>query len=171
MTEEDPNAGLFGRDEPEMSEEEFIEKQIYEKNPKRAAALGDLSYGDLIETLDRMEIPEEGRMRALFEMAVSGTLDLMSDALSVDEAVEVSFSFDMYLGVALANKRFGADLFKENQKALACIKPSDFQSEEAYHKTLAEAEDAWWDMPQPRLDKRTPNEAIRETLSGYGLTE
>ncbi|MDR3282592.1 MAG: hypothetical protein LBS92_03150 [Candidatus Methanoplasma sp.] len=171
MTEEDPNAGLFGRDEPEMSEEEFVEKQIYDKNPKRASALGDLSYDSLIETLNGMDVPEAEKMRALFNMAVGGTLDLVADALPIEDAIEVSFSFDIYLGVALTNKRFGADLFKESQKALVGIKPSESQSDEAYQKTLIEAEDAWWDMPQPRLDKRTPNEAIRETLGRYGLTE
>ncbi|MDR0523144.1 MAG: hypothetical protein LBG62_01795 [Candidatus Methanoplasma sp.] len=167
----DPNAGLFGRDEPEISEEEFASKQIYEKNPKRASALADLCYADLESALGGMDLDEEAKRRMLFAMTVNGVLDLIADSLDAETAMEVSYCLDMYMGVSLANKRFSVDLFKEHGKALAGIRPSDFDDEEVYLKTLAEAEERWWEMPQPRLDKRTPNEAIRETLSRYGLTE
>jgi hypothetical protein len=167
---DDPNADLFGRNEEE-SEEEQAYKQIYEKNPKRVAALGDLWYNEMMKEIESMDIPEEAKYKMIFSMTSNSIFDMFGDACSTDTALEATFSFDIYMGVSLTNKKFKVDLFKEHQKALADIERDKFSSEEEYEKAILEFEERWWDIPQPLLDKRTPNDAIMESLSKYGLTE
>ncbi|MCL2510312.1 MAG: hypothetical protein FWF07_04455 [Methanomassiliicoccaceae archaeon] len=168
---DDPNADLFGLNEEEISEEEMADKQLYEKNPKRVAALADLSYEGLIKTIDEVDVPEDAKRKMIFSMTANSVLDLLFDACPLDLGLEASFSFDMYVGALLTNKKFKVDLFKELEQALMGIKRDDFPDNEAYGMALEEFEEQWWDIPQPLLDKRNPNDAILETLSKYGLTE
>jgi DNA-binding MarR family transcriptional regulator len=76
---------------------------------------------------------------------------------------------DMFIALALTNLRYKVDLLGEQQKALQTIDREKCQDDEEYLRVLSDAEDAWWDIPQPLLDKRTPKDAIRETLRKYGL--
>jgi hypothetical protein len=168
---DDPNADLLGLNEEGPSEEEMIHLQLYEKNPRRVAAVADLWYEAMIKEMEEMEVPEEAVKKMIFSMTANGILDMISDSSPEDVGLEVSYCFDMYLGVSLTNKRFKVDLFKEHQKALMSVKREEFSDDETYERALEEFEDQWWDIPQPLLDKRTPNDAIRETLSKYGLTE
>lgn len=166
--DEDPNAALFGEDEEE-NQEELIYNQIYKKTPKRVEALHKLCFDGIMETLK--EVPEEAKSEMLFKLTATTVLDMLSDAADVDAAMDLSFSLDMYMGVALTNVRYGVNLFEELQKALAEIEPSDFANDEEYERRVADFEEAWWDIPQPRLEKRNPNDAIRESLSMYGLDQ
>jgi hypothetical protein len=168
---DDPNADLFGRNDEEESEEEQAFKQIYEKNPKRVTAIGDLWYDEMMSEIAGMEIPEEAKHKMIFSMVAGSILDMIADASPTDLALETTFSFDIYMGMALTNKRFKVDLFKEHQKALAGIDREKFSTEEDYENAVVEFEEKWWDIPQPLLEKRTPNDAIMESLSKYGLTE
>jgi hypothetical protein len=167
---DDPNAGLFGESEDSISDEEFFEKQLYEKNPRRAAAFGDLCYEIMIEEIDGMDVPEEAKRKMIFTLTANSILDMLCDS-DQELGLEATFSFDIFLGVSLTNKKFKVDLFKEHRQALMGIKREEFPDDETYERALEEFEEQWWDIPQPLLDKRTPNDAIRETLSGYGLTE
>jgi hypothetical protein len=165
----DPNAGLFGDDE-ELSDEEYLEQQIYGKNPGRAAAFGDLCYDEMIEEVDAMDITEEAKRKMIFTLTANSILDMICDS-DQELALDTTFSFDVFLGVSLTTTRFRVDLFKEHLKALMSVKRDDFHDDETYEKALEEFEEKWWDIPQPLLDKRTPNDAIKESLSKYGLTE
>ena len=167
---DDPNADLFGRNDEE-SFEEMAYKQIYEKNPKRVAALSDIWYQEMIDEIDKMDIPEEGKRKMIFSMTANSILDMLGDSSDVEMMMELTFAFDMYMGVSMTNKRFKVDLFKEHQKALAGIDKDKFPSEQDYEDAITEFEEKWWDIPQPLLDKRTPNDAIMESLNKYGLTE
>ena len=167
---DDPNADLFGRDEEE-SFEEIACKQIFDKNPKRVAALSDMWYQDMIDEIDKMDIPEEGKRKLIFSITANSVLDMMGECTDAELAMELTFSFDMYMGVSITNERFKVDLFKEHQKALASVDRTKFPSEEDYERAVVEFEERWWDIPQPLLDKRTPNDAIMESLNKYGLTE
>ncbi|MDR1404503.1 MAG: hypothetical protein LBJ20_02905 [Candidatus Methanoplasma sp.] len=169
-TDLDPNAELFGLYD-KVSEEEAENRQLYEKNPGRVAALGDLWYDTMIAEIDGMDIPEEAKRRMIFSMTANGVLDMISDSAPSDVGLEATFSFDMFLGVSLTNKRFKVDLFKEHRNALIGVKRDDFPDDSTYEMALEEFEESWWEIPQPLLEKRTPNDAIRETLSKYGLTE
>ncbi len=168
---DDPNADLFGMSDDEQSQDEMAHRQLYEKTPERVNALSDLWYNELMEEVDNMDIPEEAKRKIIFSMTANSILDMISDSNPIDLGLDVTFYFDMFLGVSLTNKRFKVDLFKEHQQALMGIKIEDFPDEEAYENAVLEFEERWWDIPQPLLEKRTPNDAIRETLSKYGLTE
>jgi len=171
MDKDDPNANLFGYDEEENIEENAY-KQMYEKNPLRVNALANLWYDEMVSLIKAEgDIPEDAKMQLLFNMTANSILDMMADAVPSEMGVDMTFYFDMFMGVALTNKRFGVDLFKEQQKALVEILPSKFPSDEEYKKALTEFEEAWWSIPQPKLEKRNPNDAIRESLDKYGLTE
>jgi len=168
---DDPNADLFGLNDEQLSEEEMIDKQLYEKNPGRVAALADLVYDSLIKELESTDLPEDAKRKMIFSMAANSVLDIMFDSSPVELGMEASFCFDMYVGASLTNKKFKVDLFKELEQALLDIKGEDFPDEDAHQMALEEFEEKWWEIPQPLLDKRTPNDAILELLSKYGLTE
>ena len=170
MNKDDPNAALFAADEEE-SEEEMIYNQTYGKNPKRADLLMDLIYKDMIDALDRQNLPEEAKRQMIFKMTASSLLDMIMDSSELEDGLEVSYSLDMFMGVAHTNVRYNVDLFKEHEKAMLTVKPSDFDSEEAYENALQEFEEKWWYVPQPLLEKRHPNDAIMESLKKYGLTD
>jgi hypothetical protein len=168
---DDPNADLFGRNENELSEEEMEEKQLYGKNPGRVAALADLCYDAMVTEIDSMDLPEEAKRKMVFSMTANSVLDLICDSCPTDIAMEASFSLDMYVGASLTNKKYKVDLFKELQHAIMEIKRDNFPDDEAYEREVEAFEEQWWDIPQPLLDKRNPNDAILEMLSKYGLTE
>jgi len=168
---DDPNADLFGRTEEDISEEELINKQLYEKNPHRVSALSELCYDLMVSDIESMDIPEEAKRKMIFKRTANSVLDMICDSAPEDLGWEVTLHLDMYLGVSLTNKRFKVDLFKELKKALLDIKASDFPDDDAYEMALEEFEEQWWEIPQPLLEKRTPSDAIRETLAKYGLTE
>jgi hypothetical protein len=168
---DDPNADLFGLNDEEFSDEELIDKQLYEKNPRRVSALGDLWYDTMIEEIEKMNIPEDAKRKMIFSMTANGVLDMIGDSSPVDVGLEVTYCFDMYLGVSMTNKKYKVDLFKEHQKALLSVKRDDFQDDDSYFNALEEFEDQWWEIPQPLLNMRNPNDAIREILSKYGLSE
>lgn len=168
---DDPNADLFGGLDDEISEDEMIEKQLYGKNPDRVSALSDLWYEELMSEVNEMDAPEEAKRQMIFSITAHSILDMIADSVTVDTGLELTFSFDMFLGVSLTNKRFEVDLFKEHHQALLGVKREEFPDDESYENALIEFEEQWWDIPQPLLEKRTPNDAIKETLSKYGLTE
>jgi hypothetical protein len=169
MNLDDPNAGLFGEEE-EMSDEEFIQKELYDKNPNRVAAFGDLCFEALMKEIDSMDVPEDAKRKLIFSMTANSILDLICDS-DQELGIEMTESFDVLLGVQLTNKKFKVDLFRELTKSLLDIKASEFSSDEEYEKALLQFEEQWWNIPQPMLNKRTPTDAISETLSKYGLTE
>ncbi len=173
MSEEDydPNAGLFsGEEEEQKSEEQEAFEYVYGRNPNRVSALSDLWFENLMTKIKEMELPsEEAKMKMIFKLTAGGILDMLGDSQPPGVAPEVMSDLDMFMGLALTNMRFRVDLLGEQTKALKAINPDDFGSDDEYLKALSDAEDAWWDIPQPLLDKRNPRDAIRETLRKYGL--
>ncbi|MBE6527167.1 MAG: hypothetical protein E7Z63_05300 [Thermoplasmata archaeon] len=168
MTEQDPNAGLFG--DEDASENEVIE-YVFGKNPNRVSAITDLWYEEMMKTLKDMELPdEEAKLRAVFKLTASGLLDMIADSQDPEAAPDVMSDFDMFLAVALTNKKYNINLFAEQQKALETVDRSKFANDEEYAEAVSRAEDIWWEIAQPLLDQRNPNDAIRETLNKYGLT-
>lgn len=168
MTEQDPNAGLFG--DEDASENEVIE-YVFGKNPNRVSAITDLWYEEMMKTLKDMELPdEEAKLRAVFKLTASGLLDMIADSQDPEAAPDVMSDFDMFLAVALTNKKYNINLFAEQQKALETVDRSKFANDEEYAEAVSRAEDLWWEIAQPLLDQRNPNDAIRETLNKYGLT-
>lgn len=166
----DPNAALFGGDEPEPSEEEQAFEFVYGRNPRRVSALNDLWFANLMDKLNGMELPsEEAKMKMIFKLTAGGILDMLGDSQPPGVAPEVLSNLDMFMGVALTNMRFKVDLLGEQQKALKTIDPEKFEKDEDYLRAVSDAEDAWWDIAQPLLDGRNPGDAIRETLRKYGL--
>ncbi len=153
------------------SPEQIAEKQLWGKNPGRAHALRDILFDELMSHMDDENIPPEKRWEMTFMMAVNSTIDLILDSLPTDTAMDVSYCFDNMLGLALANKKYDVNILAEAKKAMESVDPKDFPDEDMYVKGLQEFEERWWDMGQPALGMRSPNDAIYEALSKYGLNE
>ena len=54
-------------------------------------------------------------------------------------------------------------------KGTQCLE--DGESDEDYDRRVSDFEDAWWSIPQPLLNQRNPDDAIREEMIRYGLNE
>ncbi|MDN5357804.1 MAG: hypothetical protein AB7D42_02480 [Candidatus Methanomethylophilaceae archaeon] len=166
----DPNAGLFGND-AEESEEEMLAKQLFGKNPNRVSALRDLIFEDMMESIDTEKMPEDAKRELIFKMAINSVLDMVMEATPDEISEEMTYAFDSYIGVALTNRKYGVDLFKEQSKALLSIDPKQFEDDEQYEAALREFEEQWWSISQPLLGQRNPNDAIAESMKRYGLLE
>ena len=73
--------------------------------------------------------------------------------------------------MCMVNKKFEVDLLGELRKAILEIKQEDGESDEDYDRRVSDFEDAWWSIPQPLLNQRNPDDAIREEMIRYGLNE
>lgn len=133
--------------------------------------MSDLVYEDLENVMNSDEVPEEGKMKFVFKMAVNSILDIIMECSPNDVGEEMSYALDSYLGVALTNQKYGVDLFKEQRKAILSVDPKNFENNEQYELALEAFEEEWWSIPQPLLDKRNPNDAIAESMRKYGLLE
>ncbi len=170
--EPDPNAALFGNDEPEESPEEAFMKETFGKNPNRTSALADIFGGELIATAcEEAELPEEAKKSLIFKMTANSVLDVIVECLSPELAEEVVGCLDGYLGMCLVNKKNNVDIMGELRKAVLTIKQDADESDEDFERRLADMEDAWWSIPQPLLNGRNPNDAIIEEMKRYGLSE
>lgn len=166
----DPNAALFGGDEPEEDPQEALMKQLFGKNPNRTSALSDLFYKEMLESLETEEaLPEEAIRQLIFKMAINSAFDIVMECLDADTAYEVSSCLDSYIGMSLVNKKYGVDLIAEMRKALMAIKQEDGEDDEQFEKKMNAAEEGWWYIGQPRLDMRNPNDAMHEAMRKYGL--
>ena len=168
----DPNAALFGGDEPEIGEEEAHMKETFGKNPTRTSAFSDLFRTDRMDTVEaETELPEEAKKNLIFKMTANSVLDIVMESLSPDTREEVAACVDGYIGMCMVNMKNQVDLMGELRKALMGVKQETGESDEDYERRLGDMEDAWWSIPQPILNGRTPDDAIREEMRRYGLDE
>lgn len=173
MTDEiDPNAALFGGDEPEKDPAEAHIQETFGKNPNRTSAIFNLFSKELMETVDgETELPEEAKRQLIFKMTANSVLDMVMESLSPDMAEEVTSCLDSYIGMCLVNKKFEVDLMGELRKAILEVKQEEGESDEDFGKRLESMEDSWWNIPQPKLNQRNPDDAIREEMRRYGLDD
>lgn len=168
----DPNAGLFGEPEPEKSPEEMLNEYSFGKNPNRAVAIETLFGKRLIEeTMADDKLPIEGKMSFVFKATVHGVLDMIMESLQPEYREEVATSLDSFIGLNLVNQRFGVDLVNEVMNELGKIEPRPGESDDMFEKRLMDMEEGWWNIPQPLLNGRNPNDAIREEMNKYGLNQ
>ena len=167
-----PNAALFGGEEQDQSEEEAHLKQLFGKNPNRTSAISDLFSREMMETIDEdTELPEEAKRQLVFKMTANSVLDMIMECLAPDTAEEVAACLDGYIGMSLTNKKHQVDMMGELRKAIMNVKQNEGESDEDYERRLGDMEEAWWSIPQPILNGRTPDDAIREEMRRYGLDE
>ena len=167
----DPNAGLFGGDEPEKSPEELHMEYVFGKNPHRTSALTDLVYRALLASIEEDDLPEEAKRQLIFKMTANSVLDIMMEALDPALREEVMIAFDGYIGMCLVNMNFDVDLMSELSKAMMTVEQTEGESDEDFDRRLADMEEKWWTIPQPKLSMRNPEDAIREQMMKYGLNE
>ena len=161
-----PNAGLFGGDEPEKDPVEEHMEYTFGKNPNRTSAISDIFAAEMLETIDGDEtIPAEAKPQMIFKMTANSVLDMIMESLDPDTREDVVGCLDSFIGMCIVNKKFGVDILGELRKALQTVNESD----EDYERRLSDYEDAWWSIPQPVLNHRNPNDAIQEEMKRYGL--
>lgn len=168
----DPNAMLFGGEEDGKTEEERAVEYVYGKNPNRVSALNDLWFDELLKKIESLDLPDEkAKIKMAFKLTAGAVLDMLADSQPPEAAPDVMSDFDIFMGVALTNKKFNVSLFEEQQKALMQIDREKFHDDEEYARALSDFEDTWWEIGQPLLNGKNPNDAIKETLKKYGLNE
>lgn len=171
MTDEyDPNAGLFSGEEPEEDPEKAHIEFTFGKNPNRTSAISDIFAEDMMATIDEdTELPEEAKKRLIFKMTANSVLDMVMECLDPDTREEVASSLDSYIGMCMVNMKYEVDLIGEMTKAVSQVERIEGESDEDFQRRLSDMEDAWWSIPQPRLDQRNPDDAIKEEMIRYGL--
>ncbi len=151
-------------------EEMDIEAQVWGKNPKRSRALKDLWFDLMNETVDQDDKPEEAKREMIFLMTANNVLDMVMETMPEELAVELSASLDSLIGLSMVNRRFDVDLLEANYKTLTNVKREDYSSDEEFEEAVREIDERWWTVGKQPLGGRTPNDAIFEEMSKYGLT-
>ncbi len=147
-----------------------IEAQIWGKNPKRSRALKGLWLDLMNETVDQDDKPEEAKREMIFLMTANNVLDMVMETLPEELAVELSASLDSLIGLSMVNRRFDVDLLEANYKTLTNVKREDYSSDEDFEEAVRDMDERWWTVGKQLLGGRTPNDAILEEMSKYGLT-
>ena len=172
VNEMDPNAGLFGEPEPEKSPEELLNEYAFGKNPNRAVAMEELFGKRLMaDTLADDKLPVEGKMSFIFKATAHGVLDMIMECLQPEYREEVATSLDSFIGLNLVNHRFKVDLVNAVMEELQKVQQDPGESDENFEERLTAMEEGWWEIPQPILNGRNPNDAIREEMGKYGLNQ
>ena len=172
VNEMDPNAGLFGEPEPEKSAEELLNEYAFGKNPNRAVAMETLFGKRLIDdTLADDTLPVEGKLSFVFKATAHGVLDMIMECLPPEYREEVAVSLDSFIGMNLVNQKFQVDLVKAVREELQKVEQESGESDEQFEARLSAMEEGWWSIPQPVLNGRNPNDAIREEMNRYGLNQ
>ena len=126
----------------------------------------------MLATIDEdPELPEEAKRQLIFKMTANSVLDVIVESLAPETAEEVTSCLDGFLGMSLVNKKNQVDIMAELRKAVLSVKQDTGESDEDFERRLSDMEDAWWSIPQPLLNGRTPDDAIREEMRRYGLDE
>ncbi|MBR6910290.1 MAG: hypothetical protein IKN41_00345 [Candidatus Methanomethylophilaceae archaeon] len=168
----DPNASLFGEPEEEKSLEELLNEYAFGKNPNRAVAMEELFGKRLIaDTLADDKLPVEGKMSFIFKATAHGVLDMIMECLQPEYREEVATSLDSFIGLNLVNHRFKVDLVNAVMEELQKVQQDPEESDENFEERLTAMEEGWWEIPQPILNGRNPNDAIREEMGKYGLNQ
>ncbi|MFA6709705.1 MAG: hypothetical protein WC067_02215 [Candidatus Methanomethylophilaceae archaeon] len=155
----------------DKDEEIPLEKQLWEKNPKRTQALKDLWYDELQKVIDEDKSPETAKKDLAFMMITNSLMDMIMECVPPEMALEVSYSIDNYIALGLVNKKYSVDIAEELEKAISQVKRKDYDSDDDFKRALEAIEDHWWSIGQPALGKRSASDAIIEMLSKYGLNE
>ena len=165
----DPDTGLV---EQVFEDEELdIEKQLWDKNPRRSQALMDLWYDELHEEVEKETDSEDGKKHLAFLMAVNSVMDMIMECVSEDIALEVSYALDHTIALSLVNKKYDCDLLEEERKAVSIVKREDYETDDDFARAVEAIDEHWWTISQPQLDMRNANDAIIEMMQKYKLNE
>ncbi|MDR0335137.1 MAG: hypothetical protein LBH69_04560 [Methanomassiliicoccaceae archaeon] len=149
-----------------------LEAQLWGKNPKRTQLLRDIWFDSIVEQLnEEKEMPDEAKRELLFMMTVNSVLDMVMESIPDELALELSYCLDHMMGVSVVNQKYGVDLLEANYEVVSKIKRDDFRTDEDFEKAVIEKEEKWWTVGKQLLSGRSPNDAIAEALSRYGLNK
>ena len=170
--ESDPNAGLFGDPEPEKSPEELLFEYSFGKNPNRAVAMEALFGKRLMEdTMNDNDLPLEGKISFIFKATAHGVLDMVMECLPPEYREEVAVNLDSFIGMNLVNMKFNVNLVDAVMEELQKVEQKPNESDDDFELRLSAMEEGWWNIPQPILNGRNPNDAIQEEMNKYGLNQ
>ena len=99
------------------------------------------------------------------------SVDLIMECVPEDIALEVSYSLDHTVALALVNKKYDCDLLEEEKKAVSIVKREDYDTDDDYARAVEAIDEHWWSISQPQLDMRNASDAILEMLRKYKLNE
>ena len=154
--------------EPEIP----LDAQLWGKNPKRTQLLRDLWFDSMIEELSEdKSMDDDAKRQLLFMMTANAVLDMVMESIPDDLAVELSYCLDHMLGLAAVNKRYNVDLLEANYDVVTKIKRENYATDEEFEAAILEKEEKWWSVGKQLLGGRSPNDAIAEALSRYGLNK
>jgi len=147
-----------------------LDEQLWGKNPKRSQLLRDLWFDSMLEELNEdKEMNEDAKRQLLFMMTANAILDMVMESIPDDLSIELSYCLDHMLGLAAVNKRYNVDLLESNYEVITKIKRDDFKTAEEFEAAIIDKEEKWWSVGKQLLGGRSPNDAIAEALSKYGL--
>jgi len=149
-----------------------LEAQLWGKNPKRTQLLRDIWFDSIVEQLnEEKDMPEEAKRELLFMMTANSVLDMVMESIPDDLSLELSYCLDHMMGVSAVNQKYGVDLLETNYEVVSKVKREDHKSDEEFEKAVFEKEERWWTVGKQQLGGRSPNDAIAEALSRYGLNK
>jgi hypothetical protein len=155
---------------PEDEADEIsVEEVLFGKNPSRSYVLRDVWYNSLASVISEEDMPEESKRELMFLTLSNALLDMAMDIMPEDLSILFARNLDDYLAVTVVNQQYNIDLLQEFQDNFAATKGTKFKDEEKLNDAVIEFEEMWWNSPRKDLEGKTPNAAVDEAASKYGL--
>ncbi len=151
------------------ADEVSVEEVLFGKNPSRSYVLRDVWYTSLASVINEEDLPEDSKRELMFLTLSNALLDMIMDIMPEDLSVLFARNLDDYLAVTIVNQKYNLDLLQEFQDDFAATKGTKFKDEKKLNDAVIEFEEMWWNSPRKDLEGKTPNAAVDEAASKYGL--
>ncbi|MCL2712733.1 MAG: hypothetical protein FWD37_05635 [Methanomassiliicoccaceae archaeon] len=147
-----------------------LEEQLFGKNPKRTQLLRDLWFDQVAEQLDEeKDMPDEAKRELLFLMTANAVLDMVMDSVPEEMAADLSYFIDNMMAMAAVNQKYDVDILEACHETISKVKREEYATDEEFEAAVTDKEEKWWITGKQLLGGRSPNDAVAETLSKYGL--
>jgi len=145
------------------------EQILFGSNPNRVRALREIWFSEMIEAIDAVDAPEEGKRELLFMAVSNSILDMVMDIVPPEFALAFARNLDEYLKVALVNKEYGTDLMRRFQEDFVEERGTDFSTQEELDNAVEVFQEEWWNTAREELGGKSPNRVIKEIGNRYDL--
>jgi hypothetical protein len=116
-------------------------------------------------------MPEDAKRELLVMMTANSVLDMVMESLPEELSLELSYCIDHMMALSAVNQKYDVDLLQANLEVIKKVKRDDYETDEEFENAVLEKEDKWWTIGKQQLGGRSPNDAIAEALSRYGLNK
>jgi hypothetical protein len=146
------------------------EESPISRNPARCRMLRELWFDEVCKVADKAQGSFSDKQEVLFMNLANSILDMVIDIVPEEYGRVIAENMDDYLAIAIVNKKFKVNLLQKFRDDFVESKGIDFTDEDDLMQALQSYQEEWWNGKRKDLKGRSPNEALLEASTKYGLS-